>query len=157
MFWLTLLDIVKFVSRIVHSLIYIFTWSSLIWLAVHEVPEHAWRSCEAAPHPCELYLYECYKHQHLEKLVTEAENNDSDKTKIYCRSEKAEILKITIVLWKAIYQEMEPLKHQKEEPPFSQHTLQDIRIHCLIASSCLLLNIPNNLNSEGKSSWLECS
>lgn len=37
---------------------------------------------------------------------------------IYCRSEKAEILKITVVLWKAIYQEMEPLKHLKEEPPF---------------------------------------
>lgn len=149
-----LLDGVKFVTRIVRSLIYIFTWSTLIWLAAHEVPEHARRSCEAAQHPCELYLYQCDKHQHLEKFITEAKNNDSDKTYMYCRSEKAEILKIIEVLWRAIYQEMEPLQHHKEGQPFSQHTLQDIRIHCLIASSCLL---SNNLNSEGKSSWLEYS
>ena len=94
------------------------------------------------------------KHQHLEKFITEAKNNDSDKTYMYCRSEKAEILKITEVLWRTIYQDMQPLQHHKEGQPFSQHTIQDIIIHCLIASSCLL---SNNLNSEGKSSWLEYS
>ena len=76
MFWLMLLAIVNFVSRMVRSLILIFTWSILIWLAVNEVPEHAWRSCEAEQHPCELYLYEYDKHQYFKKFITEAKNND---------------------------------------------------------------------------------